>query len=310
MRRILLAILAALPLVAQNADRPVIRIVSANDTTVSYQKIELPRIALDPEHNTYHVKGCPLVRPDMQWAAPAAATLLHIQPHSCARDLSHVSYTSHTVRRKPRDPKVVSVLFLGNSMTYFNDMPRMAEEIAKGEARPMRVNSVTMGGASLDILWYGTKALEALWLEHWDYVVVQERSGSAPHDRGELFHKFLGMFADEIRRSGAQPLLYMTWLPERAEANEKLFRAAAARARVKLVPAGTAFTELTKAGLDLYADGVHPNVAGSYLVACTVFSTIYGKPAPATRPVKIAPDIAASIRGTVWRAVGRILVPS
>ena len=304
MKRALIAIVVALPLLAQTAERPVIRIVSANDATVSYQKLELPRIALDPEHNTYHVKGCPLVRANMQWAAPAAATLLHIQPHSCVH-LSRVTYTSHTVKRKPRDPKVISVLFLGNSMTYWNDMPAMTQEIAKGESRPIRADSVTMGGASLDMLWYGTKALEALWLDHWDYVVVQERSGSAPHDRGELFHKFLGMFANEIRRSGAQPLLYMTWLPERAEANEKLFRAAAARARVKLVPAGIAFTELTKTGMDLYDDGTHPNVAGSYVVACAVFSTIYGKPAPATRPVKVMPDVAASIRGTVWRAVGK-----
>jgi hypothetical protein len=301
--RLLLALLVALPLLAQTAERPVIRVVSANDATVTYQKIELPRIALDPERNTYHVKGCPLVTPDMQWAAPAAATLLKIEPHSCARGVLQVAYTTHTAKRRPRDPKVVSVLFLGNSMTYFNDLPRMTEALAKGEARPMRAHSVTLGGASLDMLWYGTKALEALWLEHWDYVIVQERSGRAPHDRGELFHKFLGMFADEIRRSGAQPLLYMTWLPDRAQANETLFRTAATRARAKLVPAGIAFTELTKTGLNLYADGTHPNVAGSYLVACTVFSTIYGKPAPATRPVNVAPDIAASIRGTVWRAV-------
>lgn len=305
MKRLFLALAVALPLLAQSAERPVIRIVSANDTTVTYQKIELPRIALDPGHNTYHVKGCPQVTDDMQWAAPAAATLLQIKPHSCVRGALQVAYTTHTAKRKPRDPKVVSILFLGNSLTYYNDLPQMTEALAKGEGRPMRARSVTMGGASLDMLWYGTDALEALWLDHWDYVIVQERSGRAPHERGELFHKFVGMFADEIRKSGARPLLYMTWLPDRAEANEQLFRTAAARARARLVPAGIAFAELTKAGMNLYADGTHPNVAGSYLVACTVFSVIYGKPAPATRPVSVAPDVAATIRGAVWRAVNR-----
>lgn len=171
MTRLLLAVFVALPLFAQTAARPVVRIVSANDATVTYQKLELPRIALDPERNTYHVKGCPLLRPDMQWAAPAAATLLNIEPHSCARALRQVAYTTHTAKRRPRDPKVVSVLFLGNSMTYWNDLPRMTEALAKGEARPIRAASVTMGGASLDMLWYGTNALQALWLDHWDYVV-------------------------------------------------------------------------------------------------------------------------------------------
>lgn len=297
---LLLALTLALPLFAQG-ERPAIEIVSANDTTVTYRSLEPLRVALDPDDGTYHYKGCPFIRASMQWAAPAAAQLKKLEPHACSR-LNAPEYTTHTVKRKPRDPKVVSVLFLGNSLTYWNDLPRMTGEIAKHESRPMRVGSVTRGGASLDQLWYGTKALEQLWLEHWDYVVVQERSGRAPHERGELFHQYLGMFANEIRRSGAQPLIYMTWLPSDAAANEKLFRMAAARARAKLVPAGTAWAALTKAGMQLDEDGVHPNVAGSYLVACSVYSTIYGKPAPETK-VAFNPAAAANIRATVWRVV-------
>ncbi len=256
-KRLLLAFAVALPLLAQSP-RPAIRIISANDSTVTYQSIEPLRVALDPDGG--------------------------------------IEYTTHTAKRKPRDPKVLSVLFLGNSLTYWNDLPRLTQDLAKGEARPIRADSVTRGGASLDQLWYDTKALEKLWVEHWDYVIVQERSGLAPHKRGELFHRYLGMFADEIRKSGAQPLIYMTWLPSQAEANEKLFRAAASRARAKLVPAGTAWAALTKAGMKLDEDGTHPNIAGSYLVACTVFSTIYGKPAPET-PVTFSPTAAANIRG-------------
>jgi hypothetical protein len=51
-------------------------------------------------------------------------------------------------------------------------------------------------------------------------------------------------------------------------------------------------------------DGTHPNVAGSYLVAGSVFSTIYGKPAPETK-VAFHPAAAASIRAAAWRAVSR-----
>ncbi|HEV7243062.1 MAG TPA: hypothetical protein VGQ36_27795 [Thermoanaerobaculia bacterium] len=302
MKRLLLALVFALPLLAQS-DRPLIQIVSANDTTVTYRKLEPPRVALDLEDGSYHVKGCPLLRDTMQWAAPAAAQLQHLQPHACVR-IATIEYTTHTAKRRPRDPKVISVLFLGNSLTYWNDLPRITTEIAKGEARPIRAASVTMGGSTLEMLWYRTKALEQLWLEHWDYVIVQERSGRAPHDRGELFHQYLGLFANEIRKSGAQPLIYMTWLPDRAAANEKLFRSAATRARAKLVPAGIAFAELTKKGMNLLEDGTHPNIAGSYLVACSVFSTIYARQAPET-PVAFNPAAATLIRQTVWRAVSK-----
>lgn len=300
MKKTLLALVFALPLLAQS-DRPVIQIVSANDTTVTYRKLEPPRVALDLEDGSYHIKGCPLLRDTMQWAAPAVAQLRNLEPHACLR-MARIEYTTQTAKRLPRDPKVISVLFLGNSLTYWNDLPRVTEDIAKGEARPIRAASVTMGGASLDQLWYRTKALEALWLHHWDYVIVQERSGRAPHDRGELFHQYLGMFANEIRKSGAQPLIYMTWLPDQAAANEKLFRNAATRARAKLVPAGIAWAELTKKGMNLLDDGTHPNIAGSYLVACSVFSTIYGKQAPQTA-VAFNPAAATLIRQTAWRAV-------
>jgi hypothetical protein len=301
MKRLLLVLAVALPLLAQSP-RPAIRILSADDSTVTYQSLEPLRVALDPDGGTYHYKGCPFIRDSMQWAAPAAAQLKQLAPHACSR-LAEVEYTTHTAKRKPRDPKVLSVLFLGNSLTYWNDLPRLTQDLARGEARPIRADSVTRGGASLDQLWYGTRALEKLWVEHWDYVIVQERSGRAPHVRGELFHRYLGMFADEIRKSGAQPLIYMTWLPSGADANEKLFRTAATRARAKLVPAGTAWAALAKAGMKLDEDGTHPNIAGSYLVACSVFSTIYGKPAPET-PVTFNPAAAANIRETVWRVVG------
>ena len=300
---ILVALALTLPLLAQS-QRPMIDIVSANDATVTYRSREPLRVALDPDGGSYHYKGCPLISPSMQWAAPAAGQLRNLEPHACARLLAP-EYTTHTAKRKPRDPEVISVLFLGNSLTYWNDLPRMTQELAKGERRPIRAASVTRGGASLDQLWFETKALEQLWLEHWDYVVVQERSGRAPHERGELFHRYLGMFASEIRKSGAQPLIYMTWLPSEAAANEKLFRNAAVRARAKLVPAGIAWATLTRAGMKLDDDGTHPNIAGSYLVACSVFSTIYDRQAPVT-PVAFNPAAAANIRATVWRAVNQL----
>ena len=174
---------------------------------------------------------------------------------------------------------------------------------------------------SLDQLWFRSEALKRLWLEHWDYVVLQERGGRAPHDRGPLFHEYLGRFADEVRKSGAQPLLYMTWLPERAAENKHLFRTAAARAKkTRLVPVGKAWAELVRGGSDLEADGVHPNAAGAYLVACTVYSVIYGKPPPpgsmdfrrlatsenydqSLRTEIVGDAHGARIRAEAWRAV-------
>ena len=60
----------------------------------------------------------------------------------------------------------------------------------------------------------------------------------------------------------------MTWYP----GNEQFFRAAAQRAHTLLLPAGLHWKN------EFFADDTHPNVAGSRMIACTVFTMVYKKP--------------------------------
>jgi len=250
---------------------PRIEIVSANDTSVTYRELMPLRVALDPTTRLFHYKGCRDVRPDMEWVSPAAALLRGYKEHACV-SLRKDEYATQSETRAARDPAHFSVLFIGNSLTYFNEMPHMTSEIAAHESRPLRVEAVTQSGASLEDLWYRTDALKHIWKEHWDYVIFQERGGGEAHNRGELFHQYVRMFADQIRRSGAKPVLFMTWSLQHAAENEALYRNAAKRANIRLLPVGMAWDQRFD------WDGVHPNVAGSYLIACMAYATIYDKP--------------------------------
>ncbi len=295
---------------------PRIEIVAANDMTVTYRELTPQRVALEPNTRMFHYKGCPEARTAVEWVSPAAAKLRGYKEHSCS-SLRTDEYALHTERRAQHDPAHIAVLFLGNSLTYFNEMPRMTAAIASREGRPLLVDAVTQSGASLEDLWFRTDSLKRLWQEHWDYVIIQERGGSAAQDRGELFHKYLGMFADQARKSGATPLLFMTWHP----ANEAFFKAAARRANVRLLPVGMAWDP------SFDWDGSHPNVAGSYLIACTVYATIYDK-APVGLPFEfryladkhefydasllqqmLNEEKAKTIQRAAWRAVQRAKNP-
>jgi hypothetical protein len=247
---------------------PQVEIISANPSSVTYRELIPVRVWLDPESRMFHYEGCPEIRAGMRTVSPAAATLLKYREHSC-RALRKNAYAEHTDQRTPHDPRLISVLFLGNSLTYFNEMPRMTARLGANQNPPLLVDAVTQSGASLEDLWFRTDAVKRIWQSHWDYVIIQERSGSAAMDRGELFHEYLRRFADEARKSGARPLLFMTWYP----GNEDFFKAAARRANVRLLPVGKAW----KSEFDW--DGTHPNTAGSYLIACSVYSLIYNKPA-------------------------------
>jgi hypothetical protein len=274
-----LALVAALPLFAQGEPRVVI--VSGDGTTVTYRELLPGRVATDPAAGLYHHKGCPAIRPQMQWLAPAAATLKGMKAHACPV-ADGAEYKTVTKQRQPRDPNAISVLFLGNSLTYYNEIPRMTAAIGAREKRPLQVDAVTRSGVTLEQLWDDTDARKKLWLRQWDYVVLQGGAGMAhPLRNANDFNRYLGMFAADVRKSGAEPLFYLVWRPEQPPNYERAALDSAKRAQLKVIPAGIAWLDLVRRGrfqrLDI--DGLHPDAFGAYLVACSVYSTIYGKPA-------------------------------
>ena len=73
-----------------------------------------------------------------------------------------------TVSGKPK------ILFIGNSYTYFNDMPEMVKSIADSKGDSIIVSESTHGGWSTFQLLEYQPTLNAIHSENWDYVILQE----------------------------------------------------------------------------------------------------------------------------------------
>ncbi|HEX2832096.1 MAG TPA: hypothetical protein VHW00_03725 [Thermoanaerobaculia bacterium] len=328
MKRILLLLcLSTAAFAAGTKQTPLIEIVAANDTTVTYRELLPERIALDPDAALYHYAGCPNIKPHMQWAAPAMATLRGFRRHACTNATKGPQYETKTETRRPRNPKLISVLYLGNSLVYYNEVPRMTSAIGAREPTPLFVDAVTRSGVTLEQLWFTTVALKKLWLEHWDYVVVQGGGGGVgPTNRADEFNLYLNRFADEVRKSGAQPLYYMPWRMNPNQAYIDASIAAAKRARMRIAPVAVAWADLVNARRfeRLDRDGVHQDARGAYLIAVTVYSTIYNKPAygaphdfahlavrdevydDALREQEITDVHAKLMQDAAWRAIEKI----
>ena len=82
----------------------------------------------------------------------------------------------------------IHVLFIGNSLTYYHDLPKMVAELAKaGKQRPLRHEREAPGGCTFEKHWNDGKALAKIQSRKWDYVVLQDQSQAPLLKRASMF---------------------------------------------------------------------------------------------------------------------------
>lgn len=207
------------------------------------------------------------------------------------------------------------VLFIGNSLTYFNDLGGMMVAVARS-AGDADVRSATVAYpdyALEDHIAEGT-ALRSLRQSGWEFVVMQQGPSSLPQNQ-TLLADGAKAFAPSIRAAGATPVLFMVW-PQRSRvadfpAVRTSYRNAAAAVGGIFAPAGDAWVAAWELdpSIQLYLDGLHANPAGTYLAAIVILHQLRGID-PATLPLTI-PGYPASeatvslLQMAAKRAIGR-----
>jgi hypothetical protein len=193
--------------------------------------------------------------------------------------------TSDPTMAADLDKPVSRILFIGNSYTSRNQLPRLLADLAAEATHPTRVefDLVFAGGASLKRHWNAGVVQERLARQSWNYVVLQEQS-TLPVKNPARYHDNVRLFAPEIARRGAKMALYLTWSRQQAPDTQDRITAAvdqiAAEVDALVVPVGLAWRTVmaTRSDVLLYTDdGSHPTVAGSYLAACVFLGTLFGE---------------------------------
>ncbi len=226
--------------------------------------------------------------------------------------LSGCSNAADTVNTEAEESTVLSkdvmyrVLFIGNSYTFYNDMPTNYFQImARACGYQVEVSSITKGAYTLEKFAdpgdpYGSMVDKALSVEGaYDYVILQEQS-VRPVSDANAFYDGVRALTERIRKIGAKPVLYATWgrqtgsdkLKEIQMTSEEMswhlaaaYSAIGEELNIPVFHAGLAFLDInTNTDIDLYnADLSHPSSVGSYLAAMTLFSGIFGVD-PVTAP--------------------------
>lgn len=176
------------------------------------------------------------------------------------------------------------VLFIGNSYTYFHDLPRTLQTMAamSGQAS-IEVATVLEGGATLKRHWTDGKAVQAIRKGSWNYIVLQDQS-QTPATLPDTTLRYGKLFGDEIAAVKAKPVLYVTWhrkgRPAMQDSLTRTYTALGQQIGAILAHAGPAWAALQQSqpGLELYwADGSHPGPTGSYLAAVAIYHALFGQ---------------------------------
>nr|WP_290223520.1 DUF4886 domain-containing protein [Trichocoleus desertorum] len=196
---------------------------------------------------------------------------------------------------KPKPKPTSSILFIGNSYTYQNNLPQMLSELAKSGGQAIAIDMVAEGGWKLMQHATSASTLYKIGQQQWTFVVLQEQSvvSSVEPNRTQEMYPAVRILDDQIQQAGARTLLFLTWgrrdgfaevgHPDFATMQAQLqagYLAIAQERNLLVAPVGMAWQTALAQRPDLQlweSDGSHPSLAGSYLAACVFYAVLYGK---------------------------------
>ncbi len=188
---------------------------------------------------------------------------------------------------------ILSILFIGNSYTFYNNLPAIFSELMSSGGYQVDVGQVTNGGWSLYNHLTSSTTARIISNGSWDFVVLQEQS--------VVNNPELGMFSsveslsELIHENDAEAILFMTWgrrdglatsgypdyLSMQSQVTQNYLEIGSALG-LTVAPVGTAWANVLGINPDQGLwdqDGSHPSRSGSYLAAC-VFYTLFTGSSP------------------------------
>jgi hypothetical protein len=198
----------------------------------------------------------------------------------------------------------LDILFIGNSYTYANNMPQMVSEIALSFGDTLNFESSTPGGATFNVHSTNTNTLNKISQKPWDYIVLQAQSQEpsfSPTQVANDVFPYAQILIDSIESNSTctEPIFFMTWGRKYGDQQNCQFYPPICtylgmqqRLRESYLdmtfnhnatcsPVGICWKEsiAQDSTLNLFSpDNSHPSIYGSYLAACSFYSTIFKKP--------------------------------
>lgn len=222
-----------------------------------------------------------------------------------------------------------SVLFIGNSYTYSNEgIPTVLKQIASSLGDELETEMSAPGGYTFSSHVNNQTTLSLINSREWDYVVLQEQSqypAFPPLQVQNEVYPYAENLCNIIKNNSicSQIIFFMTWGHKNGDQSNCQYYAPlcsyegmqgrlresylemAENNNAWVCPVGMAFAKIREIApqIELYSsDNSHPSVYGTYLAACTFYSSIFHKSPVGASYVSngINSEDALILQNTAW----------
>lgn len=210
-------------------------------------------------------------------------------------------FSTHPLNAETKSNKPLKVLFIGNSLTFFHNINDLVGQIAYHKNRKVRIDEYLPGSTVFSDHYGSKECLGMIRNNKYDVVVLQSSSFEPVSNPEELIEYGKKLY-EEINKSGARTVFFMTWeykgmpdwikksknkknkklaekeIPNMYSHIKKAYLRLAEDTGAELSPVGTAWNMMRKEVPDIILhdkDNSHPSEYGSVLSAIVLYSSIF-----------------------------------
>ena len=196
---------------------------------------------------------------------------------------------------------VKKALFLGNSYTYYNNLPQLVDNFAQAAGNDLFYDSNTPGSYQMNQHASNPVTYQKINQDDWDFVVIQGQSQEPSFPPAQVandVYPYAAIINDSILNANPciEPMFFMTWGRKNGDANncgfyppictydgmqqrlKESYMEMAMDNDASVAPVGVAWKAVRELypSIELYnPDQSHPSPAGSYLAAAVFYVSMY-----------------------------------
>jgi hypothetical protein len=207
--------------------------------------------------------------------------------------LLFVYSSAYTQEKQP-----VRVLFIGNSYTHMNSLYKIYQNLANSKGKNVKADTLAVSGSTLKGHTERPNTFKKIKSKNWDYVFIQGFSRELSYDANTISQNtvpYARMLIDSIQKYNpcVSIYYYMTWgyadgykdsiptdsyLDMQERIQKGYLQLSQETGGFPIAPVGMVWKKVRELHpeMNLYvSDKAHPSILGSYVAACTFFSSIY-----------------------------------